>query len=123
MIYQTDKLTDILTDWLIDRVPNLMTDYTADRKEEESMETRLVNNPSAVVWGPFVYIHTVVQRSADKEMNWQHSFYSFNISFSSLPSTRLTSLGLICYQGDNQDPFCYGNLSRFMSLSCSYIST
>jgi len=30
-----------------------MTYYTADRKEEESMETRLASNPSAVVWGSF----------------------------------------------------------------------
>jgi len=91
--------------------------------EEESIATRLVSDPSAVVWGPLVYIQTVVQRSADKEMNLQHIFYSVNISFSSLPNTRLTSLGLICYQDDNQDPFCYGNLSRFIFLSCSYNST
>ena len=108
-----------MTDW----VTNWMTFYAADRKEEESMETRLASSPSAVVWGRFVCIHTMVQRSADKEMNLQHGFYSFNISFISLPSTRLTSLGLICYQGDNQDPFCHGNLSRFMFLSCIYNST
>ena len=100
-----------------------MTDYTAGRMEEESMENRLASNLSALVWGRFVYIYAVVERSADKEMNLQRTFYSFNISFSSLPNTRLTSLGLICYQGDNQDPFCYGNLSRFMFLSCSYNST
>jgi len=48
-----------------------MTYYTADRLEEESMETRLASNPSAVVWGRFVSIHTAVQRSADKR--WTYS--------------------------------------------------